>query len=838
MSARTKRDLLIIAVLLLAFGLRMWHLNTESVWHDEGWSIRAMRGPFTTPDDNTPFIYYFSGHLLWRLGAGESPLAFRYVSVLIGLVTVALGMHIGRRWFGYQAGLTSGILLGTSPLLWEYSQEVRAYVAVPLIALALLMVADRILQAKRVPPQVWLMAFSVQLLGLYTHNLSVPLIVWLNLALGIVWLLRRDWRKMLIWGGGELVLIAAYTPWLLTQSPSGTPLNSPPQPSLTLAHDIWASYFLPVLAQLRAVGFNWVGALGLVAISIVGVALTRRRDDKSRMGLLLSHALLVPVFSTLLITIAHIDFHPRYYIASAAGTLLLLVAAISQLRRLYIRTSVVAVLIAGLSLHQITTMRSYQHDDFRGLAEYYATLPEDTVILIPFNVERALQDYYANVLDIRAQFVNVPLYANEETVLTLINDLAADGTRHVEFLTWFQLPADARGMYPCLLTAAHTGQLENPRFYFGLSTQRYDIQPIQFMPLAIKPTYQMVNFIRADYTTSPAGTCIRTTWEHAASYGDNLNVSAAVHNPLQQPIAHSDAQIARSDNVGTSLWHKADQGSAYNLLRLPDGVPKLKYDVVFGVYAPIFPAGFDLLDKAGNPIGKTFTGTIVAQGAALPLTQPTLQASSSDQIEAGLPFDVTLYIPQDAQRVVLTANGWQGEQPVTAGLSWHRFVVPPGNTGEARLSVDGTILASFPVLNRPRLFIQPKLDTKVGVLLPDIATLVGVSLEETTLTADSHQQVTLVWQPTNPVHIDYTVFVQLLSADGQLLAQSDAQPERPTSSWIAGEYIIDTHTLQFNSNDYTGAATLIAGMYDANFQRMTTANGLDHILIDTELWVE
>ena len=69
MSSRAKRDLLLIAV-LLAFGLRMWHLNTESIWHDEGWSIRAIRGPFTTPDDNTPFIYYFSGHLAVAAGRG------------------------------------------------------------------------------------------------------------------------------------------------------------------------------------------------------------------------------------------------------------------------------------------------------------------------------------------------------------------------------------------------------------------------------------------------------------------------------------------------------------------------------------------------------------------------------------------------------------------------------------------------------------------------------------------------------------------------------------------------------------------------------------------------
>ena len=81
------------------------------------------------------------------------------------------------------------------------------------------------------------------------------------------------------------------------------------------------------------------------------------------------------------------------------------------------------------------------------------------------------------------------------------------------------------------------------------------------------------------------------------------------------------------------------------------------------------------------------------------------------------------------RKVVLAGDDWQLEQPMTTGLSWHRFVVPPGNAGDARLSVDGTILGSFTVLDRPRLFVQPEVDLEIGALLPDVATLIGVSLD-------------------------------------------------------------------------------------------------------------
>jgi hypothetical protein len=78
---------ILIALLIGAFGLPLWDQNEPSIWHDEGWSIRAIRDPIGTPDDKTPLAYYSLVHFLW-LGAGETPLALRYGSVLLGLLTV------------------------------------------------------------------------------------------------------------------------------------------------------------------------------------------------------------------------------------------------------------------------------------------------------------------------------------------------------------------------------------------------------------------------------------------------------------------------------------------------------------------------------------------------------------------------------------------------------------------------------------------------------------------------------------------------------------------------------------------------------------------------------
>ncbi len=80
---------------------------------------------------------------------------------------------------------------------------------------------------------------------LYTHNLSVPVVGWLNLVVGGAWLWQRRWRWLGIWLGGQVALLLAYVPWLLSQAPSGTSINTPPRLGTALVWDIWQGYFAP-----------------------------------------------------------------------------------------------------------------------------------------------------------------------------------------------------------------------------------------------------------------------------------------------------------------------------------------------------------------------------------------------------------------------------------------------------------------------------------------------------------------------------------------------------------------------------------------------------------------
>jgi hypothetical protein len=77
--------------------------------------------------------------------------------------------------------------------------------------------------------------------------------------------------------------------------------------------------------------------------------------------------------------------------------------------------------------------------------------------------------------------------------------------------------------------------------------------------------------------------------------------------------------------------------------------------------------------------------------------------------------------------------------------------------------------------------------------------------------AGEGRSLTLFWQATGPVAADYHLFLHLLDAGGELIAQEDGPPldgAYPTSSWPPGEVLADTYQLPLPEE---GAALL--GLY-------------------------
>ena len=118
--------------------------------------------------------------------------------------------------------------------------------------------------------------------------------------------------------------------------------------------------------------------------------------------------------------------------------------------------------------------------------------------------------------------------------------------------------------------------------------------------------------------------------------------------------------------------------------------------------------------------------------------------------------------------------------------------------------------------------VPNRLDVQVG----DSIGLLGYDLGSDQRTAEDTEHgvadqsqtldVTLYWRMGTPVTEDYTVFVQLLDAEGQVVTQHDGQPlygYLPTSDWSPGDVIPDRHRLLLPADLSSGGYQLITGMY-------------------------
>jgi hypothetical protein len=96
--------------------------------------------------------------------------------------------------------------------------------------------------------------------------------------------------------------------------------------------------------------------------------------------------------------------------------------------------------------------------------------------------------------------------------------------------------------------------------------------------------------------------------------------------------------------------------------------------------------------------------------------------------------------------------------------------------------------------------------------------------------------VELIWEAEQTPASNYQVFLHLLNANGETVAQADGQPvhwTRPTTTWQPAETISDRYALWLPALP-PGPYTLIAGLYQPeNGQRLTTSANQDAVQLAT-----
>ena len=222
-------------ILLLAAGLRLYRIGSQSFWNDEGNSARLAERSLDlivagAKGDIHPPGYYLVLHY-WRALFGQSEAALRGLSAVSSVVLVGLAFLVGRRLFDLPAGLAGAALVAVNPFQVYYAQEARMYAMLALWTVASTWALVVWLERQNRWPLALLALTAAA--GLYTHYAFPFVLIAQNLAVGL-WALAR-WRSrgarpLLAWGLTQVLTLLLYLPWLPIAWRQVTSWSSPSQP--------------------------------------------------------------------------------------------------------------------------------------------------------------------------------------------------------------------------------------------------------------------------------------------------------------------------------------------------------------------------------------------------------------------------------------------------------------------------------------------------------------------------------------------------------------------------------------------------------------------------------
>jgi 4-amino-4-deoxy-L-arabinose transferase-like glycosyltransferase len=910
MSARKYPSIALIAILILATGARLYYIQSQSVWFDEGWSAYAANQP-TLPaalqaDPTNPPLYYGLLNLFAR-GFGDSTLALRWVSTLLGLLLIPLAYQLGKRLFNQRAGVMAAFLTAFCPLLWWASQEIRMYTLLALLVTGAALAWHSLL--RRSSWRAWFALWGCELALLYAHNTGPIVALWLNAVTFLVWLsdfitksrLRNakhnnlaassalstkssvyaPQHSALLWLGGQIGVALLWSPWFISR------FVRLPEANSAVGHISPMSFGL--LSRLwQAV---WTGSWAMVGqesllvalsalLAVLALLLIPWRQAAARW--LVLHVLLLTGGVWLGLALLGNEIHGRYLVMIAP---LLLVAIGAGFARLFSEShgasvgarhvlpllGIGVILLTFLaSVHFATTNPAYQHDDARGMVQYYADhLTANDTVLDWSYADRYELAYYWNRLGVRAHRVTLPEGGDLDQILPLLPK-----SGDVALNVWYTQRADYRGMMSCLLG---NGTINPPEQFtvYGMSDLLYrapslDLPELKLVNISVADKAQITAVGGIHDSTANRALCLPIKLTLTQKMDVDLKMAVVVDWDGIE-VARADAIFANAVQQTTSQLAAGDTVTAYPLLRLPYGAPAGTYSSWLTVYdEQKQPSGYDLNINEGGP--PRLKQVLIGQWRVLP-------GSHWEQVNWTTDLPVTVDVPASSDLTLIAdnltegtfRNGdtlrlallWKGTGTIpdltladTAGkwsipiptppyhdrdtimLDWREAHIPPdapSGTAEVRLP-DGTVIGRYTIESLPALYSPPAFDRSVkSGEFSQAGNLIGYTISGDMTDRSQPFTLTLVWWALHPTDISYTVFAQLVTDDGRVLAQSDSIPAgntRPTTGWRDGEYIVDTHQVVFHDDAAPGTARLIVGLYDAaTGQRLATVVGGDFVTL-------
>jgi len=243
------------------------------------------------------------------------------------------------------------------------------------------------------------------------------------------------------------------------------------------------------------------------------------------------------------------------------------------------------------------------------------------------------------------------------------------------------------------------------------------------------------------------------------------------------------------------------------------GRPKGNYKIFLSFYSPNGKSSLSVVTPSGTAAYAILHQVPISnlQPSISKIVQPLVTLNSLNVIKLDappatlrqgepLPFTIYWQAPQELINAVIRIklNDRELETRTITRLATGEMLIDryapriPRNlaAGAYPVTVNDFLIGTVTVKEVERRMTAPAPTVISNKVISDQVELVGYDLK--------NDSITLHWRALKETDVDYTLFVHVLDANGQIVAQNDSQPRGgsyPTSMWVKGEYVSDTIAL-------------------------------------------
>lgn len=609
-SAPRWRWAILALILLLAIGLRVYRLDAQSFWNDEGNSARIAERSIPLILEGAAGDIHPPGYYLllagWRALFGQSEIALRALSVTLSTLTVALSYSLAASLFGWKEALIAAALVAVNPFQVYYAQEARMYALLATLGTASFGLTVGLLteshRKRRLSVAIAAGYTLVNAAGMYTHY-SFPFIILAETITFLLWWIgrRSHWRDLAIWIGLQLGTLALFAPWLPTalRQMTGWPTAEASfavgdtllRFAVTLAYGVTLP---PQKATFALVPLGMVVAVGLFPPI---------EDDQhplrfyERVAIPLTW-LAVPVGLALALGLTR-DAYLKFLLPSSVAVALLVgrgvvmglslgrpLPATSTLTAWLTRAMVLILAIVGLfptlsALHNLYFNPTYARDDYRSIAAQIEAenRPNAAIVLNAPNQWEVFTYYYPDP----SRVYPLPDSDTEATVGALLRE-----HRWIYALYWGDTERDpTRSVERALNAGAFVLSSE---WIGGVRVVRYFVEQDSLAPTPdVLEAYfgDHIMLVDAALTADtlqpddPLGVLL--TWQTDAPLDTRYKVFVHLYAPDGTLLSQHDGE-PNGGLMPTTEWSPGESVADRHGLVLPANTPPRSYRLAIGLY--------------------------------------------------------------------------------------------------------------------------------------------------------------------------------------------------------------------------------------------------------------